>query len=694
MWVFSLLKNQSKDDRFLGSDAFSHLHKSREASSGSKTSGSKTAGLLSLLIGAGLLAGSLVAPQHSALAAENVGRAEQAVNLVTASLDSQDRQVVSADPVFQQELVSTGARSATKLVFLDGTELTLGENADVTLDEFVYNSGAKSSFVLNVTKGALRFVSGDLPSSAYKIKTPVATLGVRGTDIEILVSRGGMTRLFVRSGMAIMGNGFGRQVLIPTGFSSAVEPTGGTQPATVSTPQPGRDSEMLSAQENMQATLTNPPAPPGDEGGEEEEQQAEEEQQQGQDEERQVAEADNGDGTEDELQLEGFDNEGNIQDDDGDEGVGGQASSGNAPAVQQVMNDANGIGEVPAEIVNAVVNGGGQSQMSNFLTQGNPNPQTVAARAVALSQRLGADPRLRGSNQLLNAHSSIGSVASNAMCSPRVVRMAFDDDYTPPPGAHAFDMGGWNTPLADGFQRVTPASSSVRGSSLQAKDHQGDGAVLQDVITGLSGLDLDVPNGDYNVILVTAEGVAANMKTPFGARFAVNGQSYTLGQSGSADWLDTGVLTRNRGGGNAGAGPRPSIPVAGIGGGIQLTSTVTDGQLHLDFQGNNFGGALSGVIVEPLEVPSSLDLRGAATGGQSSLDDCLEMEFVTEAALSVVAEVSGLATAAGTPNTTGNTGTNTTGNSTTDAAPQGSEDVPNRTLSLSPVVGPTAASNT
>jgi hypothetical protein len=567
-------------------------------------------------------------------------------------------------------VVSTGVGSATKLVFRDGTELTLGENADVTLDEFVYDSGAKSSFVLNVTKGALRFVSGDLPSSAYKIKTPVATLGIRGTDIEILVSRTGLTRLFVRQGMAVMGNGFGRSVLIPRGFSSVVEPTGGSQPATVSTPQPGRDSELLLSQETMQSTLDNPPQPQENNQGEEEVQDVAD---------SGASETPDGAGNDltDALQFEGLDTQGNIVD----------APPGNVdPAVQNVMNRARGMGEVPANIVNAVAGGGGQQQMADFLTRGNPDSQTVAARAVALSQRLGADPRLRGSSKLLNANSSIGNVAANAMCSPRVVRMAFDNDYTPPAGALAFDMGGWNTPVADGFQRVTPTSPAVRGASLQAMDNQGEGAVLQDVITGLSGLDLDVPNGDYNVILVTAEGVAADMKTPFGASFAVNGQSYTLGSSNSAEWLDTGRLSRTSN------SPAPaSVPVAGFGGGIQLGSTVTNGQLRLDFKGNSLGGAVSAVIVEPLESQSSLNLQGQAQGGspggdQGGLDECLELEFVTEAALAVVADNSGLATAAGSAGGGGTT--------TTNAAPPNSPDVPNRTLSLTPVVGPTAASNT
>ena len=64
----------------------------------------------------------------------------------------------------------------------------LGIDVSVVLDEFVYDPDpSNSSFILTVTQGALRFTSGVLPSDAYKINTPVATIGIRGTIVELLV---------------------------------------------------------------------------------------------------------------------------------------------------------------------------------------------------------------------------------------------------------------------------------------------------------------------------------------------------------------------------------------------------------------------------------------------------------------------------------------------------------------------------
>ena len=54
------------------------------------------------------------------------------------------------------------------------------------LDRFVYNPNRGSgNVVLSTARGALRFVTGAQNPTNYTIKTPVATIGVRGTIAEI-----------------------------------------------------------------------------------------------------------------------------------------------------------------------------------------------------------------------------------------------------------------------------------------------------------------------------------------------------------------------------------------------------------------------------------------------------------------------------------------------------------------------------
>jgi hypothetical protein len=118
----------------------------------------------------------------------SVGNASIVVKTVTGSLDGSVTKLRLQDDIYHNELIETFEDSATELAFLDETTINLGPNSSIVLDEFVYDPDpSNSSFVLTVAAGALRFTSGVLPSDAYKINTPVATIGVRGTIIELLV---------------------------------------------------------------------------------------------------------------------------------------------------------------------------------------------------------------------------------------------------------------------------------------------------------------------------------------------------------------------------------------------------------------------------------------------------------------------------------------------------------------------------
>ena len=124
-------------------------------------------------------------------AAANIGTTIVVVKSVTASMQTVSRQLVINDSVEQEELIATAPDAATEIQFVDGTKVTLGPNAKVVLDKFVYDpSPGKGALVLSVSEGVLRFTTGNMAHENYKIVTPTGTLGVRGTDLNILVDSG------------------------------------------------------------------------------------------------------------------------------------------------------------------------------------------------------------------------------------------------------------------------------------------------------------------------------------------------------------------------------------------------------------------------------------------------------------------------------------------------------------------------
>jgi hypothetical protein len=112
------------------------------------------------------------------------------VKTVTGVLEGDVRQLAYQDDIYHNETIETFDESATEITFLDDTAISLGPNSKITLDRFVFDPNPDaSSFVMTITLGALRFASGKLPSKAYTIHTPTATIGIRGTLIDVVVER-------------------------------------------------------------------------------------------------------------------------------------------------------------------------------------------------------------------------------------------------------------------------------------------------------------------------------------------------------------------------------------------------------------------------------------------------------------------------------------------------------------------------
>jgi len=80
----------------------------------------------------------------------------------------------------------TGSGARLQLTLADDTVLTLGAGARLVIDRFVYNPDrANSALSVTAAQGAFRFVSGQIGKAAgadLRVTTPVATIGVRGTD--------------------------------------------------------------------------------------------------------------------------------------------------------------------------------------------------------------------------------------------------------------------------------------------------------------------------------------------------------------------------------------------------------------------------------------------------------------------------------------------------------------------------------
>jgi hypothetical protein len=80
------------------------------------------------------------------------------------------------------EVVTTHDNDRAHLVFLDGTSLTVGPNAKVVIDKFVYDPNTKQGeLAITASQGVFRLVGGRISkTNAITIDTPSTTIGIRG----------------------------------------------------------------------------------------------------------------------------------------------------------------------------------------------------------------------------------------------------------------------------------------------------------------------------------------------------------------------------------------------------------------------------------------------------------------------------------------------------------------------------------
>jgi hypothetical protein len=133
------------------------------------------------------------------------------------------------------ERVTTGANDKAHIVFLDGSSLTVGPNSVLTIDKFVYDPDRKTGeLALNASRGVFRFVGGAISkNSEVTVKTPSATMGIRGGIAVFAIAANGNTTAYLLFGASLTVTSQGvTQTTTQPGFQIVVPAGGPPTPPT------------------------------------------------------------------------------------------------------------------------------------------------------------------------------------------------------------------------------------------------------------------------------------------------------------------------------------------------------------------------------------------------------------------------------------------------------------------------------
>lgn len=138
-----------------------------------------------------LLLAVLLQPATAA-AADAVGRVLSVRGDVTAVRDGEPRRTLSrGDDVFEGDEITTGPNGRTQVRFIDEGLTNLSPSTTFAVDEYRLEDTEEDgggSIVMSFLRGAMRTVTGLIGAreqDTYRMNTPTATIGVRGTGYAL-----------------------------------------------------------------------------------------------------------------------------------------------------------------------------------------------------------------------------------------------------------------------------------------------------------------------------------------------------------------------------------------------------------------------------------------------------------------------------------------------------------------------------
>ncbi len=136
-----------------------------------------------------------VAQVGEGVAEQPIGQVETlSGTVIVIRADGTRVEIKAGDSVYQGDILESSDDGAIGVVLADETTFSMAENGRMVLDEMVFDPGTQEGSVsLSVMQGVFTFVSGQVAKTdpdAMTLNTPVATIGIRGTQVGIDIADG------------------------------------------------------------------------------------------------------------------------------------------------------------------------------------------------------------------------------------------------------------------------------------------------------------------------------------------------------------------------------------------------------------------------------------------------------------------------------------------------------------------------
>ena len=125
-----------------------------------------------------------------AIAEDSAGMVVASRGEVLAASNGGSRELKQGDYVYINDEIMTANRSFAVIQFVDGAKVTVRPDSLMIVETYVYNGDGDDAATLSLVSGGLRVITGAMAKTNpenYKVRTPVALMGVRGTEFAIML---------------------------------------------------------------------------------------------------------------------------------------------------------------------------------------------------------------------------------------------------------------------------------------------------------------------------------------------------------------------------------------------------------------------------------------------------------------------------------------------------------------------------
>lgn len=167
--------------------------------------------------------------------------------------NKEQRLLQKSSVIYLHDELYTDGNTQAEIVFTDNTLMTFRPNTKFSIDQYSFNPkpkvkhGSVGKYIMSLIEGGFRTITGVIAKSNppdYQVKTPVATIGVRGTDYAVYVKQGQVYVGYYTGKPCVKSNKQGAELCLDTSTPYAFVPTAEVPPQALAT-QPDVFREKL-----------------------------------------------------------------------------------------------------------------------------------------------------------------------------------------------------------------------------------------------------------------------------------------------------------------------------------------------------------------------------------------------------------------------------------------------------------------